>query len=154
VARAVVLVTVLAVVLAGGTVLDHRIRVREEAQVAGCVRSAASAVRYSSARVDAILGYVRPTLESNISGSVRRRMAGLLSLSVAPTVPGVRRARDRCSGVRTWWFHKGVRTTQRDCLTLLTADLAYLDRITRDGLAAFATRSLPTHRCVPQRPAA
>jgi hypothetical protein len=145
--RLVVTGVVLALLASAGVVLDHRARVEESTGVTACVRAATSAVRYASARVDAISSYVRPTLDSDLPRPVRRRLVGLVSVSVAPTVPDVRRARTPCADVRVLWFHGEATRTRVDCLRLLDRDLAYLGQVTLDGSRAFATRSLPGGRC-------
>jgi hypothetical protein len=138
----------LVVLLAGGgAVVDHRVRAAESPRVAACRGAATSAVRYSDARVDAISSYVRPALDSDVRGPERQRLLGLVSISVAPTVPGVRRARARCAGVHVLWLHHRLVGTRRDCLRLLDQDLAYLGRVTSDGVHAFDVRSLPRGSC-------
>jgi hypothetical protein len=128
-------------------VADHQVRRRESERLDGCVRDATSAVRFASARVDGIATYVRPALDSRVPASLRRRLDHLVSVSVAPTVPGVRRARDRCRVVRVLVLHSGLQATRADCLALLERDLGYLGGILRDGSRAFASRSLPAGRC-------
>jgi hypothetical protein len=148
-ARLVLLALGLCLVVAAA-VVDHGVRRREGTQVAGCVRAASSSVRYASTRVDAIAGYVRPALDSPVPASLRRRLNGLVSVSVAPTVPDVRRARDRCLEVRVLAFHDALHATRADCLRLLERDLAYLGAVMGDGSRAFASRALPAGRCVPR----
>jgi len=128
-------------------VVDHRARASESVRVASCVSTATSAVGYADARSDAIVTYVRPTFESGPPDALRRRLLGLVSISVAPTVPVVRRARASCAGTRVLWFHRGAAATREDCLRLLDRDLAFLDRVTVDGLRAFEARSLPVGTC-------
>lgn len=145
--RLVLLGTVLLVLVVAGLVVDHRIRGRESLRVDACARDAASAVSFASNRVDSIVSYVRPVLDSRPRAHLRRQMFGLVSISVTPTVPGVRRARERCAATEVLWFHTGADATRRDCLLLLDRDLAYLDGVTSDGLKAFASRYLPAGRC-------
>jgi hypothetical protein len=129
--------------------VDHSERQREGDSVGRCVRDATTAVEYSSARVDGIVSYVHPALDSDIPPALRRRLQHLISISVAPTVPDVRRARGRCLATHVLAIHDGLRATRADCLDLLERDLAYLSEILSDGTRALGWRSLPPRRCTP-----
>ncbi len=141
-------VGVLVVALVGAVLgVDHRVREGESRRVSGCAREAVGAVRFSSTRVDAILGYVRPTLESSVPEPLRRRLLRTVSIAVAPTVPGVRAARDRCTRVRVLPVHGRLQGVRDDCLRLLDRDLTYLRGVVDDGARAQLTRSLPAGTC-------
>jgi hypothetical protein len=141
------LVLVVVGVLLVAVVVDQRARRHESDRLDGCVREALSAVQFASARVDGIVSYVRPALDAGVPESLRRRLDHLVSVSVAPTVPGVRRARDRCRAVRVPVFHGRLHATRAGCLDLLDRDLDYLRTILVDGSRAFGSRSLPVERC-------
>jgi hypothetical protein len=146
-ARLVVLGVVLVLVAVAGAVLDHRARVGEGAAVRGCARAATSSVRYTDARVDGIAGYVQPALRSGVGAPLRRRLLGSVSAAVRPTVPQLRRARDRCVRTRVVRLHGALDARRRDCLLLLERDLAFVTGVTRDGALAYRGRSLPAGRC-------
>ncbi len=143
----VLLVLVVLCLLVVGAVVDRRVRLREGDRVDRCRAEAVSAVRVSSARVDSIVSYVRPALDSRIPASLRRRLHGVVSVSVAPVLPEVRRARDLCRSTRVLVLHGGLRATRADCLRLLDRDLVYLRGIVADGSHALESRVLPAGRC-------
>jgi hypothetical protein len=143
----VLLGVVLLLVAGTVVVLDQRARSSEGATVLACVRDATGTVGFANRRVDAIAGYVRPSFEARPGPALRRRLLEVVSLSVAPTLPDVRRARDHCAGVDVLWLHHGLRGARRDCLRLLDRDLAYLRAVTADGVRAFDPRSQPAGRC-------
>ncbi len=141
------LVGAVLVVVVVGVLVDQRVRQRESDRVHACVADAATSVRLASGRVDSIVSYARPALDSGIPPALRRRLHGLISVSVAPAVPDVRRARDRCLRTRVLWFHDGLHATRADCLRLLDRDLAYLSGVVADGSTALGPRRLPAGRC-------
>jgi hypothetical protein len=143
----VVLAALVLVLAAGALVVDHRVRRQESVRVAGCTSVAVSAVRFANVRVDAIAEYVRPALESELPRAVRNRLLRLVSTSVAPMLPDVRRALDTCGAVRLLPIHGDLRSRQHDCLRLLRRERAYVVGISADGLRAFDPRSLPAGRC-------
>jgi len=143
----VVLAALVLVLAAGALVVDHRVRRQESVRVAGCASVAASAVRFANVRVDAIAEYVRPALESELPRSVRSRLLRLVSTSVAPMLPDVRRALATCAAVRLLPIHGDLRARQHDCLLLLRRERAYVVGISADGSRAFDARSLPAGRC-------
>jgi hypothetical protein len=138
---------VLLCLLLGGALVDHRVRRQEGDRVDRCRADATSAVRVSSARVDSIVSYVRPALDSPIPASLRRRLHGLIAVSVAPVVPGVRSAHRLCRGTHVLAVHGGLHATRANCLRLLDRDLAYLRAIVADGSEALGSRALPAGRC-------
>lgn len=149
IAAAAPLGVVLVVVLGAGLLVDDRVRARESHQVSACVAAARGAVTFTSARVDAILGYVRPTLHHGRNPALRRRLMRTISEAVAPTVPEVRRARGRCERTRVLAVHLELRARRGDCLRLLDADLAYLRSVVADGSNALGARPLEPGTCVP-----
>lgn len=147
-----VTVGVLLVALAGvGVGVDQHIREGESRRVSRCAVEAVGAVRYASARVDGILGYVRPTLDSDAAAPLRHRLLRVVSVSIAPTVPGVVAADDRCTRVRVLFVHTRLRAVRAGCLRLLARDLTYLRAVVADGALAQLSRSLPTAACHPLR---
>ena len=137
----------LVVVVLVGLVVDHRIREAESRRVSSCARAAAEAVHFSSARVDAIVDYVRPTLAAGLAEPVRRRLLRIVSTSVAPTITDVEDASRLCSRVRVLSLHSRLRGVRADCLRLLRRDLAYLREVVADGARAELSRSLPAGSC-------
>lgn len=147
-ARLVGLAVAVLLVVAGLGVVDHRARLRESRQVEGCVRAATSSVAFASARLESIVAYVRPVLDSAPGPTLRRHMLGLVSEAVAPTVPGVSRARQRCAASRVLVVHSGLSATRADCLRLLDGELDFLNAVRADGGRRRAA-AIPVRRCHP-----
>jgi len=147
------LLSVLAVsallVVAGLGVVDHRVRLGESRRVERCVQAATSAVAFASARLESIVAYVRPVLDSAPGPVLRRRMLGLVSEAVAPTVPGVGRARRRCAASRVLVVHGGLRATRADCVRLLDRELGFLEQVEADGAHRLAAGTVRAGRCRP-----
>jgi len=146
------LVAALLLAAATGVGLDHRVRQREGPAVARCVEDATTSVAFANRRSDAISGYVRPALETGPPASLRRRLEGLVSTTVAPVLHDVRRARAGCARVQVRAFHDRLRTTRADCLRLLEEDLAFLRAVSAAGVRAFDARSLHAGTCVVPEP--
>lgn len=144
----VVLVVVLVVVL----LIDRGVRSREAERVSACVSAARGAVTYSSARVTAILSYVRPVLVRAEDAALRRRLLRVVSEAVAPTIPEVLDARERCERTRVLRVHLELRARRADCLELLDADLTYLRAVAADGSEALTPPPLRTRTCAPSEP--
>jgi hypothetical protein len=147
-ARLAVTAVVLLVVVAVSLVVDHRRRERESDRVAGCVAEATSSTRYAFARLDSVLGYVRPVIDSDATTELRRSMDLVVSGAVRPVVPDVRRARSRCAAVEVLPWHGGLIATRDACRAVLAHDLELLDNVAAGGTRGLRSSPAPAGRCV------
>src|SRR5690349_1305270 len=87
-------------VLVGGIAwyVDHRVRVREEAQVARCERMLADASSMADLRMGAMANYIRPAL-SSVRGGQQLHLADLMARPARRVLPDVQRADRVCRAV-------------------------------------------------------
>lgn len=143
-ARAWLPARVLAAALVGGALVavpaDLALRERELGRVEACRAAGEAAVRAAASSELGTVLSVQPALRRSSAPAVRTRLLARISDRARPTLPAVRRARDRCSDTGVLWFHQSLRTARDECLGLLEAELAHLREVTSNGAVAFVTR--------------
>src|SRR3954449_10671405 len=144
--RGAIVLVVLVAVVAGGA--DWEFRRQETAGIDRCVRGALGSVAVAESRVSMMTRYITPALASSPPDDLRRGLLDMVSEAALPSVPLVRRARDRCDGVRVLATHAGVRRTRADCLRMLDVELSYLAAVGADGRHTFEANGSTRGRCV------
>lgn len=137
--RLAVLGVVLALVGGAAFLVDHRIRVREEAALAGCTSAVREAVGLQQQRIAGMASYVRTTATGDVPARVR---AGVLDLvaGVARTAPaGLADARATCTAVQVRSFHPGLADHRDRCLSVLDDSAAYFSAVAVDGGKAYSS---------------
>ncbi|MFL6134624.1 MAG: hypothetical protein ACJ72A_17600 [Nocardioidaceae bacterium] len=142
---AIVLVVLVAAVAAGA---DWEVRRHETVGIDRCVRGALGSVAVAESRVSMMTRYISPALGSSPPDDLRRGLLDMVSEAALPSVPLVRRARDRCDGVRVLATHTGARRTRADCLRMLDVELSYLAAVGADGRHTFEANGSTRGRCV------
>lgn len=146
-ARLAAAAAVLLAVASLALVVDHRHRMQESGQVADCVAAATSSTRYAFARLQSIMGYVRPVFDSDATTELRRAMDLVVSRTIRPAVPDVRRARARCAAAEVLPWHGGLLATRDACRALLAHDLALLENVAAAGTRGLRSGPAPAGRC-------
>jgi len=144
--RGAIVLVVFVAAVAGGA--DWEFRRQETAGIDRCVRGALGSVAVAESRVSMMTRYITPALASSPPDDLRRGLLDIVSEAALPSVPLVRRARDRCDRVRVLATHAGVRRTRADCLRMLDVELSYLAAVGADGRHTFEANDSTRGRCV------
>lgn len=134
--RLLVVLTVL-VVLAAATVwwADRQRRTHEFDQLLGCATSAEAARAAAETRIDAMAGYVRPSL--TVFGAADRGLYRIIADQAAVEVPDFDAAVRGCERVRVLSIHSALRRAHGDYLSYLRAEGEHLSAVVVDGSHAF-----------------
>jgi hypothetical protein len=136
-------VAVLVIAAGAAWLVDRRIRADETAAVDRCAAAAHAALDGAFGRVEAMVFYVRPTLESGQTGRLRRDLYALVGSTAAGATDRLAHARDLCAGTSVLAVHGELRERVDACDRLVARSIDYLDAVARDGRTAFRFATPP-----------
>jgi hypothetical protein len=125
-------------VLVGGIAwyVDHRVRVREGAQVARCERLLADASSMADLRMGAMASYIRPAL-SSVRGGQQLHLADLMARPARRVLPDVQRADRVCRAVSVEPWHFSLASRRNASAAYSGALVTLLQAVAAQGRAYF-----------------
>ncbi len=131
---------VVATLVAACFLADQRAYATEQRAIADCTLNARLAIKGSTAAVDALVSYIRPTLETDIKAPLRRDLYAMVAEKAIGHDTELVAARRACDSVRIWPTHRALREQSAACSAQLSAYVGLVNAIAADGHAAMMQR--------------
>jgi hypothetical protein len=121
-------------------IADHEASVAEEHAIQRCTSDARVAMKGSTAAVDALVSYIRPTLETDIKDPLRQELYAMVAERAIGHDTELVAARKACDSLQIWATHGALRQRRAACSAQLAAYVDLVNAIADDGHAAMFAR--------------
>ena len=133
----------LPVLAGGGYLADRELRGRETAAVAACATQVSAAVEAAGRRVDAVYGYVSPTLASEPTVEVRDGLYRLIARAARGAEGRLERTRSSCRNIPVLALHTELRDRRDQCVAVVEDQQSGLRELAADGSAVLEWMAVP-----------